>query len=352
MLARGEHGVDGRIRLSQDSGTPIYIQLADQLKYLIGTGEFGPGTRLPAARHLAANLRINRNTVLSAYALLAEEGYVSGRRGGGTVVASSRAADIAESHFSPKLLSIVDQLVERAAGLGLTPEQMGALVASHARIKDSVASLQVCFVECNPHSLDHYVGQIRREFDVSVLPVLLRDLGTVAERGDLPGVDCIVSTFFHLSEVRRVLRHRHVDAELLAIAVRPHLSMLDQLERLPRGSAVGVAYLGDDEFAVERLQRMTEAVEHTGLRHMRVHSLLLPAAPEASAYDGMDALVVRPDNIAAVRSTIPRGVRVIEFLNEMDAASREFLRDVFNDLRSRRTASLSAVTMAVNGHAN
>ena len=83
--------------------------------------------------------------------------------------------------------------------------------------------------------------------------------------------------------------------------------MLEQLERLPRGSAVGVAYVGDDEFALERLQRMTEAVEHVGLRHMRVRSLLLCDAPQAPAYEGLDALLVRPDNIATVRSTIPEG---------------------------------------------
>ena len=122
--------------------------------------------------------------------------------------------------------------------------------------------------------------------------------------------------------------------------------MLDQLERLPRGSTVAVAYLGDDEFAVERLQRMTEAVEHVALRHMRVRSLLLPAAPEPSAYEGLDALVVRPDNIAEVRSTIPDRIRVIEFLNEMDAASREFLRDVLKDLHARREVA------TVNGRTN
>ena len=67
----------GRIRLSQQSGTPVYIQLADQLKYLIGTGELPPGTRLPSARRLSSNLYINRNTVLSAYAILAAESYVA-----------------------------------------------------------------------------------------------------------------------------------------------------------------------------------------------------------------------------------------------------------------------------------
>src|SRR5437879_2620987 len=74
-------GLGGRIRLSQHSGTPVYIQLADQLKYLIGIGELPPGSRLPSARLLSSNLNINRNTVLSAYAILAAESFVVGHRG-------------------------------------------------------------------------------------------------------------------------------------------------------------------------------------------------------------------------------------------------------------------------------
>src|SRR3954471_10989687 len=79
-------GLSGRIRLNQQSGTPVYMQLADQLKYLIGIGELPPGSRLPSARLLSSNLNINRNTVLSAYAMLAAESLVAGQRGGGTVV--------------------------------------------------------------------------------------------------------------------------------------------------------------------------------------------------------------------------------------------------------------------------
>jgi GntR family transcriptional regulator len=344
MPTRTARSVGGRIRLSGGSGTPVYIQLADQLKYLIGTGELGAGTRLPSARHLASNLQINRNTVLNAYAALAEDGYVAGRRGGGTVVCARSDAGVSDgnNHFSPDLLALVDQLVERAAIQGLTPDQMAAVVASHARMKAAAALLRVCFVECNPHSLEHYVGQIKREFDVVVIPVLLREIAVAAERGDFADADCVVSTFFHLSEVRRTLRGLGLELELLAIAVRPHLSTLDKLERLPRGSVVGVAYVGEDDFAAERLRRMTEAVQHVGLRHVQVQPFLLNEAPDPSVFAGLDALLVRPENIAAVRPAIPPGLATIEFLNEMDAASREFLREVFQDLRARRSGSRAA----------
>jgi GntR family transcriptional regulator len=330
-------GLGGRIRLSQHSGTPVYIQLADQLKYLIGIGELPPGSRLPSARLLSSNLNINRNTVLSAYAILAAESLVVGHRGGGTLVATPAAEKTEEhtSQFNPELLAVIDDLVAKGSSLGLSADQLAALVASHARITASSARLQVAFVECNPDSLAHYVGEIAREFDVHVVPLLIRDLTDRTNRAALEAADCVVSTFFHLSEVRRALRDIEVSTELFAIAVRPHLGVLEQLERLPRGSKVAVAYVSEDAFAAERLHRMTEALVHAGLRSIEFRPLLLRTDSDAVAFAGFDALVVRPENFATVRRLVPDGLAVIEFLNELDAASRQFLGEIFQDLTAR-----------------
>lgn len=330
-------GLGGRIRLNQHSGTPVYIQLADQLKYLIGIGELPPGSRLPSARLLSSNLSINRNTVLSAYATLAAESLVVRHRGGGTLVATPQPEKTEQqtSHFNPELLALIDSLVAKGSSLGLSADQMAALVASHARINASTAQLQVAFVECNPHSLEHYMAELTREFDVRVVPLLIRDVSEPANRAVLDAADCVVSTFFHLSEVRRALRDIELTTELFAIAVRPHLGVLEQLERLPRGSKVAVAYVSEDAFAAERLHRMTEALVHAGLRSIEFRPLLLRKDSDVVAFDGFDALVVRPENFATVRRLVPDGLAVIEFVNELDAASRQFLAEIFQDLRGR-----------------
>jgi hypothetical protein len=187
-------------------------------------------------------------------------------------------------------------------------------------VNASATQLHVAFVECNPHSLEHYVGEIAREFDVHVTPRLLRDLAEASLRAPLRTVDCFVSTFFHLSEVGRFLREMAVDTELFAIAVRPHLGVLEQLERLPRGSRVGVAYVSEDDFAAERLHRMTEALEHAGVPSIQFRPLLLRAEPDVFEFNGLDALVVRLENFAAVRRMVPGVLAVIEFVNELDAA--------------------------------
>ena len=76
--------------------TPLYQQLYERLRAAILTGHIAAGTVLPSTRGLAEVLGISRNTVLNAYDQLAAEGYVLGKEGSGTVVAS-----VLPEHFPP-----------------------------------------------------------------------------------------------------------------------------------------------------------------------------------------------------------------------------------------------------------
>ena len=59
-----------RITLDFHSKAPIYTQIVEQVEKLVGAGELKPGDQLPTVRELAADLRINFNTVARAYRLL------------------------------------------------------------------------------------------------------------------------------------------------------------------------------------------------------------------------------------------------------------------------------------------
>jgi len=69
--------------LDRNSRTPIYIQLINEIRLRIGSGEFGSELRLPPSRSLATELGISRSTVNSAYDQLVAEGYIEGRQGSG-----------------------------------------------------------------------------------------------------------------------------------------------------------------------------------------------------------------------------------------------------------------------------
>jgi len=344
--SRDAHAVVGRrMRVDVHSPVPIYVQLAEQLKYLVSTGELASGTRLPSARLLARNLNVNRNTVLRAYSVLRRNGYVEGRRGAGTTVKLNPGEDpAARPTVGPTLARLLDELVVEGETLGLSADDLAALVTSHASMKETRPVLRIVFVECNPQSLAHFVPSIER-LGVEVVGVLLDDLIEELQSGGLEDVDAFASTFFHLSEVRRYLRDAGYDHELFAVGVRPHVSVLNALEGLKDGSQVGVVYYAapDDAYAPARLRRMSEAIE-LGLPNLRVVPLLLTEIPGDSVFSALDAVVVRPENIAPVRSAIPPEAVVIDFVNELDEASRRFLEEVFDDLRSRGRPIASAAS--------
>ena len=72
------------LELDADAAVPMYRQVYEGLREAILSGRLARGARLPSSRALAADLGVARNTVLQAFDQLRSEGYLHGRRGGGT----------------------------------------------------------------------------------------------------------------------------------------------------------------------------------------------------------------------------------------------------------------------------
>lgn len=68
---------------------PLHKQLYEGLRDTILRGQLSAGTRLPSTRAYALELGVSRGTVQLAFEQLIAEGYLSGRTGSGTYVASS-----------------------------------------------------------------------------------------------------------------------------------------------------------------------------------------------------------------------------------------------------------------------
>jgi DNA-binding transcriptional MocR family regulator len=80
------------IELTRQVDRPLYLQVADQLRAQIESGELAPHTRLAASRVLAKQLGVNRITIVNAYAELEAEGLVVSRVGSGTFVAAGSSS--------------------------------------------------------------------------------------------------------------------------------------------------------------------------------------------------------------------------------------------------------------------
>ncbi len=85
------------IQLSKADPTPLYIQLASEIAKLIQSGALISGTKLPPIRTLSKYLSINRDTVVSTYKLLENQGLVEAHVGKGTYVSLSTAVLLSES---------------------------------------------------------------------------------------------------------------------------------------------------------------------------------------------------------------------------------------------------------------
>ncbi|MFG2397611.1 MocR-like pyridoxine biosynthesis transcription factor PdxR [Streptomyces lydicus] len=70
--------------------------LAGQLRRAIADGRLPVGSKLPATRVLAAELRVSRGVVTEAYRRLGEDGQLAGRGRGGTVVVAAPVPSVGE----------------------------------------------------------------------------------------------------------------------------------------------------------------------------------------------------------------------------------------------------------------
>src|SRR5213080_4573027 len=78
-----------QLHISANDGVPIYLQIVQQVRYLVAAGRLVAGEELPPIRVLADQLRINPNTVARAYRELETAGVVTKRRTAGTYVSDA-----------------------------------------------------------------------------------------------------------------------------------------------------------------------------------------------------------------------------------------------------------------------
>ncbi|HHW57121.1 MAG TPA: PLP-dependent aminotransferase family protein [Clostridia bacterium] len=75
-----------KIIIDRNKNMPLYLQVYNQIKKFIENGSLSGGYKLPTIRSLAKDLGVNNITVINAYKLLEENGYVYTKVGSGTYV--------------------------------------------------------------------------------------------------------------------------------------------------------------------------------------------------------------------------------------------------------------------------
>jgi GntR family transcriptional regulator len=107
-----------KINLAED--TPLYQQVAAEIRRAITEGEARPGERMPLAKDLAKVLGVNANTVLRALRELRDEGMLEFRRGRGITVAGTPERGV--------VVARVRELVAFARQQGYQPDEVIAMI--------------------------------------------------------------------------------------------------------------------------------------------------------------------------------------------------------------------------------
>ncbi len=124
------------IKLDFRSGVPLYTQIVEQIRQLVANGELRVGDQLPTVRELAAELRVNFNTVARAYRMLDEAGLISTQRGRGTYIWEQPSEESVRKSRLEALESQARHYLDEAAGLGFTlPEAKAAFERQYAAWK-------------------------------------------------------------------------------------------------------------------------------------------------------------------------------------------------------------------------
>ena len=113
-----------KLHIEPESKVPIYIQVEEQVRALVAAGQLRPGDQLPTIRELAADLRVNYNTIARIYLDLDRDGIISTQRGRGTFVAGVPDEGQMARARQGKLQAIVRSALDEARALGYGPGEI------------------------------------------------------------------------------------------------------------------------------------------------------------------------------------------------------------------------------------
>ncbi|HBG01149.1 MAG TPA: GntR family transcriptional regulator [Firmicutes bacterium] len=108
------------MKIDFSTSQPIYQQIMDEFRRQIATGLLRPGDKVPSQRDLAAEIKVNANTVQRAYREMEILGLVETLRGQGTFVCQGQG--IVEETREEMLTNLVDDFVRAMQALGLNEE--------------------------------------------------------------------------------------------------------------------------------------------------------------------------------------------------------------------------------------
>lgn len=110
------------------SQTPIYIQIADDIRQRVVAGELQAGDQLMSTTQYSTTYRINPATANKAFNLLVEEGVVEKRRGIGMFITPTAHETLTRAGRATYTEDTLSPAIRAGLTLGMSPESILDLV--------------------------------------------------------------------------------------------------------------------------------------------------------------------------------------------------------------------------------
>ena len=123
------------MKILQNTGEPIYLQISRQFKEDILAGKLKQGEYLPSIRSLAKDLKISVITTMKAYEQLEAEGLVTGVQGKGFYVNAQDSQMLREQHLR-RVEESLTEAITAARIAGMTSQELREMMETLLRYED------------------------------------------------------------------------------------------------------------------------------------------------------------------------------------------------------------------------
>lgn len=303
---------------------PLYLQLTDLVEYYVSTGALAAGERLPTVDELAAQLKITFETVRKSYKELERRGFINTARGRGTFINSSSARPIANGHKhpAPALQNAIGRLFRQGFSAEEIRHQFERALEQTAT---DTSRHVVIFTECNETQLQAFTGEIRSQLGMLVRPALISRLKQEIARARRDSFDtaAVLTTGFHIDEVRRKLHGTNIPVEFVITRMSPKTRR--KLDEFDKSSIFGFICRDEKSIPLYRDLLKTELELTRDLEcctlaeRQRLKQILRRVS----------VLLVSPTAFDELRGIVPSGFPIFNVFDWIDPVSLQIVKARF-----------------------
>jgi len=321
--------------LDKKNKVPLYLQLRDQIMYYISTGSLAVHEQLPPVKVLAKTLNINFQTVRKAYKELANNGLLDIKHGEGTFISltnssvrrtttlnrngTSSQPDI-QSRFADSSEELIEQYLRE--GLDLADAKT-ILDKALAEIELSRVAPLIVFAECNQFQIKQISEILEKELKLPVKPMRITDLEKqiplLIDNGRRIN---IVTTGFHVNEVRNAVGNMPIQIDILITNLNPEIRR--QLERV--GEKGKYSFICRDKESAILYKDLLKA--ELGYEQIHLTSCTLSETEKVrNILNSSDVLLSAPSVYEEVRKLAPPEKAVYNVFERVDPMSLKVVKD-------------------------